>query len=128
MRIKRIKSRIVQRVGDLDLSGHDAGVRRGASGSKPGQRDVDWPVYTGQVEGQHYSPLTQINRTNVTKLKVRWTYDTGEEGIIETNPLIVRRVLYAYTPSEKVIALDAATGSSFGSSIPALRQNTGRED
>jgi hypothetical protein len=90
--------------------------------SKPGQRDVDWPVYTGQVEGQHYSPLTQINRANVTKLKVQWTYDTGEEGIIETNPLIVRRVLYAYTPSEKVIALDAATGKllwKFDSGIKA---------
>ena len=48
--------------------------------SQPGQRDVDWPVYTGQVEGQHYSPLTQIDRTNVTNLKVQWTYDTGEEG------------------------------------------------
>ena len=90
--------------------------------SEPGQRDVDWPVYTGQVEGQHYSPLTQINQTNVTKLKVQWTYDTGEEGIIETNPLIVKRVLYAYTPSEKVIALDAATGKllwKFDSGIKA---------
>src|ERR1700722_6603931 len=90
--------------------------------SEPGQRDVDWPVYTGQGEGQHYSPLTQINQTNVTKLKVQWTYDTGEEGIIETNPLIVKRVLYAYTPSEKVIALDAATGKllwKFDSGIKA---------
>src|SRR5580704_17422839 len=90
--------------------------------SEPGQRDVDWPVYTGQVEGQHYSPLTQINQTNVTKLQVQWTYDTGEEGIIETNPLIVKRVLYAYTPSEKVIALVAATGKllwKFDSGIKA---------
>ena len=90
--------------------------------SQPGQGDVDWPVYTGQVEGQHYSPLTQIDRTNVTNLKVQWTYDTGEEGIIETNPLIVKRVLYAYTPSEKVIALDAATGKllwKFDSGIEA---------
>jgi glucose dehydrogenase len=39
--------------------------------SKPNQRDVDWPVYTGQVEGQHYSPLTQVNPKNVTKLKVQ---------------------------------------------------------
>jgi quinoprotein glucose dehydrogenase len=94
----------------------------------PSQRDVDWPVYTGQVEGQHYSPLTQINRTNVTKLKVQWTYDTGEEGIIETNPLIVKRVLYAYTPSEKVIALDAATGKllwKFDSGIKAEHWDRG---
>ncbi len=89
---------------------------------KARRANVDWPVYTGQVEGQHYSPLTQIDRTNVTNLKVQWTYDTGEEGIIETNPLIVKRVLYAYTPSEKVIALDAATGKllwKFDSGIEA---------
>ena len=89
------------------------GVLTSASGQsigKPRQANVDWPVYGGQVEGQHYSPLTQINQNNVTQLKVQWTYDTGEEGIVETNPLVVGRVLYAYTPTEKVIALDAATG------------------
>ena len=82
----------------------------GHSFAKAKRANVDWPVYLGQAEGQHYSPLTQINRHNVTQLKVKWTYDTGEEGILETNPLVVGRVLYAYTPSEKVIALDAATG------------------
>ena len=82
----------------------------GHSFGKAKRANVDWPVYLGQAEGQHYSPLTQINRHNVTQLKVQWTYDTGEEGILETNPLVVGRVLYAYTPSEKVIALDAATG------------------
>jgi quinoprotein glucose dehydrogenase len=92
------------------------------SSGKARQTNVDWPVYLGQVEGQHYSPLTQINRDNVTQLKVKWTYDTGEEGILETNPLIVGRVLYAYTPTEKVIALDAATGNllwKFDSGIKA---------
>ena len=80
------------------------------------------------MEGQHYSPLTQINRNNVTKLKVQWTYDTGEEGILETNPLIVGRVLYAYTPSQKVIALDAATGKLLWKFDSGSRQNTGHEE
>ena len=69
-----------------------------------------WPVYGGQSTNQHYSSLTQINRSNVNKLKVAWTYDTGEEGILETNPVVVGRTLYAYTSSQKVIALDAVTG------------------
>ncbi len=71
---------------------------------------ADWAVYGGQPANQHYSSLTQINRSNVNKLKVAWTYDTGEEGILETNPVVVGRTLYAYTPSQKVIALDAVTG------------------
>jgi quinoprotein glucose dehydrogenase len=72
---------------------------------------VDWPVYGGQPSNDHYSELTQINRGNVKKLKVAWTYDTGEPGGMETSPLIVGRVLFAYTPSQKVIALDAVTGT-----------------
>ncbi|HUB29923.1 MAG TPA: c-type cytochrome [Terracidiphilus sp.] len=75
------------------------------------QANVDWPAYNGGVDGDHYSRLTQINRANVHRLRVAWTYDTGEKGQIQTNPLIIGRTLYAYTPSQKVIALDAATGA-----------------
>jgi quinoprotein glucose dehydrogenase len=70
----------------------------------------DWPVYNGGVNGDHYSPLTQINRSNVSRLKVAWTFDTHETGGLQTNPLVIGRMLYAYTPSQKVIALDGATG------------------
>src|SRR5271170_6175162 len=71
---------------------------------------ADWPVYGGQAAGDHYSTLTQINRSNVSQLRVAWTYDSGEQGGIQTSPIIVGGVLYAYTPSQKVIALDAASG------------------
>lgn len=72
---------------------------------------MDWPVYGGQKADDHYSPLTQINRGNVSKLRVAWTYDTGEKDAgLQTSPLIVGRTLYANTPTQKVIALDAATG------------------
>lgn len=65
----------------------------------------------GQWSQDHYSALMQINRRNVKNLAVAWTYDTGEPGGgMETNPLVVGRVIYAYSPSQKVIALDAATG------------------
>ncbi len=80
-----------------------------ACGVAAGQNS-GWTVYNGGADGDHYSPLTQINRTNVNRLKIAWSFDTGEKGVLEDNPLIVGRVLYAYTQSEKVIALDAATG------------------
>lgn len=73
-------------------------------------RNVDWPTYNGQVEADHYSRLTQINSTNVQHLTQAWTFDTGEKGGIQDNPLIVGRTLYAYTPTQKIVALDAATG------------------
>lgn len=81
----------------------------GALAEQP-QATVGWPVYGGQAAGDHYSPLTQINRGNVAKLRVAWRFDTGEQGGLQTSPIVVGRVLYAYTPKQEVIALDAATG------------------
>jgi len=69
-----------------------------------------WPVYGGQPAQDHYSPLAQINRTNVQHLQVAWTFDTGEKGGMQSSPIIVGGVLYTYTPSQKVVALDAGTG------------------
>ncbi len=81
-----------------------------SSNSTPAQAGVDWPAYNGNIDGDHYSALSQINRANVAQLKVAWQFDTGEKGNLETNPLIVGRTVYASTFSGKVIALDAATG------------------
>ncbi len=86
-------------------------TQRGNTGSAPvPQQPVDWPVYGGQAAANHYSPLTQINRKNVSQLRVAWQFDSGEKGGLQTSPIIVGNVLYGCTPSQKVIALDAATG------------------
>src|SRR5579875_1425260 len=79
--------------------------------AKNGSRD--WPSYGGGLEDIRYSPLKQINRKNVKRLQVAWTYDTGDAfrgSEFQCNPLIVHEVLYATTPKLNVIALDAATG------------------
>ena len=75
------------------------------------KKNIDWPVYGGQLAGDHYSALSQINRANVSRLRVAWKFDTGEQGGMQTSPIIVGRVLYACTPSQKIIGLDAATGT-----------------
>ena len=74
------------------------------------QKDVDWSAYNGGADGDHYSPLKQINRRNVHRLRLAWRFDSGEQGQIQTNPLIIGGTLYGFTPTQKVIALDAATG------------------
>jgi quinoprotein glucose dehydrogenase len=74
------------------------------------EKTVDWPVYGGQLANDHYSALAQINRQNVGELHRAWVFDTGEKGALQTSPLVVGRVLYAYTSTQKVIALDATTG------------------
>jgi quinoprotein glucose dehydrogenase len=80
----------------------------------------DWPIYGGTPENNHYSILTQINRENVRQLQVAWSFDTGESGGLQTSPIIVGGVLYAYTPSQKVIALNAATGTLLWKFDPAV--------
>jgi quinoprotein glucose dehydrogenase len=72
--------------------------------------NVDWPVYLGGKERNLYSPLKQINRSNVAALEVAWTYDTGEKAEYQANNLIVDGVLFTPTQTRKVVALDAATG------------------
>ena len=80
-----------------------------AQGQSP---DVSWPMHGG--EGNiRYSPLTQINRSNVSRLQVAWTYDSGDAftgSEMQSNPIVVGGVLYATTPTLKVVAVDAATG------------------
>ena len=87
------------------------GLHADACKSSPLPHRSDWPVYGGQAEGDHYSPLSQINRGNVHKLKEAWKYDAAEEGGLETSPIIIGRILFAYTASQKVIALEASTGT-----------------
>lgn len=89
---------------------------------------MDWPIYGGTPENNHYSPLAQINRKNVKKLHVAWTFDTGEAGGLQTNPLEVDGVLYGLTPTQKVFALDAATGKllwRFDSGIKGTQPDRG---
>jgi quinoprotein glucose dehydrogenase len=70
----------------------------------------DWPIYGGHSENTHYSPLKQINKSNVKQLGVAWSFDTGETGGLQTSPLEVGGILYGISPSQEVFAIEAATG------------------
>src|SRR5438094_4368084 len=77
-----------------------------------GAGDVGWPMHGG-VDNIRHSSLAQINRDNVTKLQVAWTYDSHDAfkgSEMQSNPVVVGGTLYATTPTLNVIALDAATG------------------
>jgi quinoprotein glucose dehydrogenase len=75
----------------------------------------EWPSYGNDAGGSRYSPLDQINRSNVGRLQRVWTYHTGEKMTgrlvaFEATPIMVGGVLYFSTPGGQVIALDAETG------------------
>ncbi|MBS1814181.1 MAG: PQQ-binding-like beta-propeller repeat protein [Acidobacteria bacterium] len=83
-------------------------------------RSVGWTSYNADQANTHSSPLAQINRTNVQQLKLAWHYDAGSSGGLETNPLVIGRMLFAYTTSLKVVALDATNGKELWTFTPAL--------
>jgi quinoprotein glucose dehydrogenase len=90
--------------------------------------NYDWPVYGGAPENNHYSPLAQIHRGNVARLKVAWNFDTEEEGGLQTSPIVVHGVLYGITPTQKIFALDAANGKllwKFDSGITGTQPDRG---
>jgi quinoprotein glucose dehydrogenase len=78
-------------------------------------------AYGGGPEQIRHSPLTEINRGNVTKLQVAWTYDTGEPGPLQTQPVVVGDVLYGYTPTHKTFAISAATGAPLWTFDPGIK-------
>lgn len=69
-----------------------------------------WPAYGG-AQGIRYSSLDEITRDNVRQLEIAWSFDTGEPGGLQANPIVAGGVLFTTTPRHRVIALDAATGA-----------------
>jgi quinoprotein glucose dehydrogenase len=77
---------------------------------KPTYGSNEWKEYLGGPERNHYSPLDQITKENVSNLKVAWEYHTKDSGQLQCNPIIVDGVLYGITATIRPFAVDAATG------------------
>ncbi|HET9100291.1 MAG TPA: pyrroloquinoline quinone-dependent dehydrogenase [Acidobacteriaceae bacterium] len=97
------------------------------------QKDSQWPAYGGNLAGQHYSPDQQINKSNVQKLKVAWTFNTGAVKIseiasrlasFEANPVFWHNTLYFSTPFDQVFAIDGASGRALWSFDSNVDRNT----
>src|SRR5262245_9193251 len=91
-------------------------------------RYTTWSAYGGTPDQIRYSSLKQINRGNVKQLQVAWTYDSGETGGLQTQPIVADGVVYAYTPTHKTFAVRADTGAllwTFDSGIKGQGANRG---
>jgi quinoprotein glucose dehydrogenase len=110
MRFAAISAALIFAAGVGAIAGPMDGKHSHAASEPAKKNTADWPVYGGTAENNHFSSLQQINRSNVRQLAVAWTFDTGESGGLQTSPIVVDGVLYGLTPSQKVFALNAATG------------------
>jgi PQQ-dependent dehydrogenase (methanol/ethanol family) len=70
---------------------------------------ADWLMWRRTLNSWGYSPLRQIDRTNVANLKMIWSRGMGP-GVQEATPLVYKGVMYLPNPSDYIQALDGATG------------------
>lgn len=81
--------------------------------------ETNWTAYAGSNLSNHYSPASQITPGNVGHLVKAWEFHTGDlpapgdktEYLNENTPLKVGNSVYVCTPTQQVIALDAASGT-----------------
>src|SRR5580765_2529942 len=86
--------------------------------AQSGSQSAGWQTYAGDAQGRRYSPLTQINANNVSKLRLAWQYGVADgsagsvsaAGRSQAVPIVVRGVLYTSTTRRTIVALDPSTG------------------
>jgi len=92
--------------------------------AKAAAPQYEWQTYLGDLASRQWSPLQQIDRTNVSSLEVAWTYHSGAPEIpglqLQFNPLVVAGVLYGSSPNLDLFALDAATGEELWRFEPGI--------
>jgi alcohol dehydrogenase (cytochrome c) len=69
----------------------------------------DWLMFSRTYDAQRFSPLKQINKSNVSQLRMAWVRGMGN-GQTETIPIVHNGVMYAVNPGAIVQALDATNG------------------
>jgi quinohemoprotein ethanol dehydrogenase len=88
---------------------------------------ADWLSY-GRTQGEtRYSPLSQINASNVSRLGLAWTYTLGAGGgNQEGTPLVWNNTIYGITTWSVVFAVDARTGKELWRWDPEVNQSAVR--
>jgi glucose dehydrogenase len=94
------------------VTGVGAQARPGSAASTNGTRGArpytTWTAYGGGAHSSQYSALNQINKSNVSQLRVVWTFPVT--GTVIFNPIVVDGVMYLQASVNTLAAVDAATG------------------
>jgi alcohol dehydrogenase (cytochrome c) len=72
---------------------------------------ANWLTYGRDYGNQRFSPLVQINASNVKRLAPRWIFQSGVSATFQATPIVADGVMYLSLPFGHVVALDAKTGS-----------------
>src|SRR5262245_7230382 len=72
--------------------------------------NANWLTYGRDYGNQRFSPLTQVNASNVKRLSPRWIFQSGVTATFQATPIVADGVMYVSLPFSHVVALDARTG------------------
>ncbi len=120
----------------LHLAAAAVGLASAAVAAAPS--DADWPMYGRDFAGTRFSPLTEIDASNVGRLALAWSVPVaraaddksdapGDNGNPQATPIVVDGVMYLPARGNEVLALDAATGEvRWRATLPAPLATTAR--
>ncbi len=122
------------------------GVALAACGDGAGP-STEWPAYGNDPGGSRYSPLAQVDRSNVAALELAWSFSTGDAGHdpgmeqqgacgdchtgdskFEATPILVDGRLFVSTPLNRIVALDPASGRELWRFDPRVRTDIARSE
>jgi alcohol dehydrogenase (cytochrome c) len=110
---RRVEGRLLgEGFDDLQILSDEGRVhllRRAGDRVRAVTAEVDWATYNGDPGGNRYTPLTQIDKSNVAQLAPRWLFPVADAGLLQVTPLVVEGIMYV-TAVNEVYALDAGTG------------------
>ncbi len=76
---------------------------------RPVTSQHDWPTYHGQIGGNRYTEMAQIDRSNVDSLAPAWLFNFSSTSRLQTTPVVVDGIMYV-TSGNECYALDAGSG------------------
>ena len=78
-----------------------------------GKEPQNWLTYSGNMNSERHSTLTQITPANVKNLELQWMYQVRSLEKFEATPLVVDGIMYTVQAPNDLVALDAETGRLF---------------
>ena len=91
------------------------------------EKGENWLAYGRTYSEQRYSPLDQVNKSNVSRLGVDWYLDLPEDRGLVSTPLVADGVMYFVGSMNRVRAVAADSGELFWEFDPQVAQHTGND-
>ncbi|MCC7153472.1 MAG: pyrroloquinoline quinone-dependent dehydrogenase [Bryobacterales bacterium] len=84
----------------------------------PAQDHKTWRDYGGGADSAQFSSLSQINRDNVSRLELAWSYPIGDGKKYAFNPVVAGDRMFVMGKNSTIVCLNAATGKEIWSHTP----------